>query len=363
MGVLRRRRQRGARLRRLGLSLGVPRRRQEPREALRQHLEIGRSAEIRREADRRRPEAAHGRHRRLSDRHRRRRPHGPVRPARRPEPDAEGRPGLHVHARQQGMEFRRRSGLDHVVRRRVGAGPEVPDPRRRPLCRPRRARLALGNLPGQFAVPAAARRQARLFGPHAARAGFLRALDAVHRLEQVRRPVAQDLQRPAILPRRRGAALAGRAGQGAASLHARRRLAACLDLRHGDRGSRPRRLGLPAIFPDLDGRREAAEARSRTRRGAASCRSTATRPANSASPRTSPMPAATSGPRRRGTPNSPTSPTWACSTSSSPRATCRRCPTSPPTTRATCSSASGAASSRKPATSPAFQAIAPGAAR
>ena len=36
-----------------------------------------------------------------------------------------------------------------------------------------------------------------------------------------------------------------------------------VDLRHGDRRGRPRRLGLPAIFPHLDGRREAAEARSR----------------------------------------------------------------------------------------------------
>ena len=54
-----------------------------------------------------------------------------------------------------------------------------------------------------------------------------------------------------------------RAGQDAEALLPRRRLAAFVDLRHGHRRGRSRRLGLPAIFPHLDGRREAAEARSR----------------------------------------------------------------------------------------------------
>ncbi len=190
VGVLRRRRRRGVRLRRLGLSLAcsspaartrpsstsTSRRRGGPLKFEEKPLDIG--------AD---PKLLDQRHRRLSDRHRRRRPHGPVRPARRPEPDAEGRPGLHVHARQQGMGLRRRSRLDDLVRRRMGEGPEIPDPRHRPLRRPRRAGLALGHVPGQFAVPSAAGRQARLFGAHAARARLLRALDAVHRLEQVGR--------------------------------------------------------------------------------------------------------------------------------------------------------------------------------
>ncbi len=98
---------------------------------------------------------------------------------------------------------------------------------------------------------------------YAARARLLRALDAVHRLEQVRHAIAARLERPAILPRRRRADVAHRAGQDAEALLARRRLAAFVDLRHGHRRRRSRRLGLPAIFPDLDGRREAAEARPR----------------------------------------------------------------------------------------------------
>ena len=103
------------------------------------------------------------------------------------QPAAQGRAGLHLHAGEQGMEFRRRFRLDDLVRRRVGAGPEIPDAGDRPLRRPRRAGLALGHLRGELALSPAARRQARLFGAHAARAGLLRALDAVHRLEQVRR--------------------------------------------------------------------------------------------------------------------------------------------------------------------------------
>ena len=57
-----------------------------------------------------------------------------------------GGPGLHVHARQPRMEFRRRSRLDDGVRRRVGAGAEVPDAGDRPLCRPQRAGFAVGHV-------------------------------------------------------------------------------------------------------------------------------------------------------------------------------------------------------------------------
>ena len=110
---------------------------------------------------RRRSQAARQRHRRLSDRHRRRRPHGSVRAAGRRESAAEGRARLHVHARQQGMGLRRRRRLDDVVRRRMGEGAEVPDPRDRPLRRPRRAGLAVGHLRGQFAVSARSRATSR----------------------------------------------------------------------------------------------------------------------------------------------------------------------------------------------------------
>ena len=132
--------------------------------------------------------------------------------------------------------------------------------------------LALGHVRGQFALSSSSRRQARLFGAHAARARLLRALDAVHRLEQVRHAVAARFERPAILPRRRRADVAHRAGQDAEALLARRRLAAFVDLRHGHRRGRSRRLGLPGIFPHLDGRREAAEARSRRGRARRSAR-------------------------------------------------------------------------------------------
>ena len=124
------------------------------------------------------------------------------------QPVAEGRARLHVHPRQQGVGLRRRRGLDDFVRRRMGEGREVPDLRRRPLRRPRRAGLALGHLRGQFALPPAARRQARLFRAHAAGARLLRAVDAVHRLEPLGHALAARLQRPAILPRRRRADVA-----------------------------------------------------------------------------------------------------------------------------------------------------------
>ena len=120
--------------------------------------------------------------------------------------------------------------------------------------------------------------------------------------------------------------LADRAGQDPAALHSRRRLAARVDLRHGDRRGRYRRLGLSGIFPHLDGGREAAEARSGRGRPRRSCRSIATSPAKSARPPTSPIPAATSGPRPPGRRNSPISTTWACSTFSCPKATSSQMP-------------------------------------
>ncbi len=261
MGVLRRRRRRGARLRRLGLPLCVPRRRQESGKAVHQQIEGRRPAQVRGEGARRRPQAARQRHRRLSARRRRRRAHGSLRASGRRQSAAQGRPGLFLRGRQQGLELRRRSRLDDFLRRRVGGGTEVPDAGDRSLRRPRRTGLALGHLRGELALSSAAGRQARLFRPDSARPGLLRAFDAVHRLEQVGDAIAQDLERPPVLSRRRGAAVARRAGQDAASLYPRGGMAARVDLRHGDRRRRHRRLRLPGIFPDFDGRREAAEAR------------------------------------------------------------------------------------------------------
>ena len=47
-----------------------------------------------------------------------------------------GGPELQLYPRQQGMEFRRGRRLDDVLRRRMGAGPEIPDACHRPLHRP-----------------------------------------------------------------------------------------------------------------------------------------------------------------------------------------------------------------------------------
>ena len=131
-----------------------------------------------------------------------------------------GGPDCTLHDRQQGMELRRRSRLDDFVRRRVGARAEIPHPGDRSLCRPPRAGIAVGHLRGEFALPPATRRPAGLFGAHAAGPRLLRAVDAVHRLEQLGRPLAARLQRPPILPRRRRADVEDRARQ-AAELYGR----------------------------------------------------------------------------------------------------------------------------------------------
>ncbi len=76
----------------------------------------------------------------------------------------------------------------------------------------------------------------------------------------------------------------------------------------------------------------------------------ATSPARSGRRRIFPIPAATSGLRPLGTPNSPTSTTRGSSTSSSPRGISSRCRTSPPTIQAISCSASSTANSPRPAT-------------
>ncbi len=97
--------------------------------------------------------------------------------------------------------------------------------------------------------------------PVAALAELLLAVDAVHRLEPVGRAVAPRHQRPAILPRRRGADVARRSRQAAAPLHGRGGLAAPVDLRHGHRPGRSLRRRLSGLRADLDGRHQAAAAR------------------------------------------------------------------------------------------------------
>ena len=70
-----------------------------------------------------------------------------------------------------------------------------------------------------------------------------------------------------------------RARQGAQALRPRRRLAPRFDLRHGDRRRRSRRLGLPRICADLDGRHQAAKARYARKASAGNFPSIATSPA------------------------------------------------------------------------------------
>ena len=123
--------------------------------------------------------------------------------------------------------------------------------------------VALGLLHRQLAAPARIvdGRAAQVRRAVAAEAQLLRAVDAVHRLEQVGHAEPARLQRPRILRGRAGAAVARRARQGAGALHRRRRLEAPAHLGHGHRQLRPQRRRLPRIFPDQHGRQQAADAR------------------------------------------------------------------------------------------------------
>ena len=112
-----------------------------------------------------------------------------------------------------------------------------------------------------------------------AHARLVHPVDPVQRLGPVRAPRPADDQRPALLPRRRGAAVARRRRRASASLHPRRGLAADADLGHGHRQLRPHRRRPPGGVPDQPGRQQAPDAR-RRRRPAALPRHRARRPAS-----------------------------------------------------------------------------------
>ena len=150
-------------------------------------------------------------------------------------------------------------------------------------------------------------------------------------------------------------------GQDAPPLHPRRRLAASVDLRHGHRRGRHRRLRLPRIFPHLDGRREAAEARSRRggpRRAARLSRHRRRGRRDRAYSLYGRRQAALDRLARRIRRLQQRRPPRHLRLQGQSR---RRCPTSPPTIRAICCSANGTASSPKPATWRASPANAPAA--
>ena len=94
---------------------------------------------------------------------------------------------------------------------------------------------------------------------------LLHAVDAVQRLEPHRPARPADVERPALLPRRVGAAVEGRAGCDTEAVHRGRRLAATADLGNGDRQRGHHRGRLPGGVPDEPGRQQAADARRRAR--------------------------------------------------------------------------------------------------
>ncbi len=110
-----------------------------------------------------------------------------------------------------------------------------------------RARLALWNLRGELALSPAARRQAGLFRAHAADAGLLRAVDAVHRLEPLGHAEPARLQRPTILSRRRGAAVAHRAGQAAEAFTAAPRVGG---MSRSSAWASPKATSTATVFPN-----------------------------------------------------------------------------------------------------------------
>ena len=206
-------------------------------------------------------------------------------------------------------------GARHRRRRRAGRPPSAPPGRDRTSCRPSpsagtsRRRGIDATTAGCCGRPASGTRYA---APVALAPGLLHAVDAVQRLGPLRAPRPARLERPPLLPRRRGAALAHRAGRAADRVHRGRRLASPADLGHGHRqpgrhGRRP-----PRGVPHQPGRQQAADADSDgtsdgTSDGAEACRpTTTTSRSSSGSPRNGPTPVATSSRRRRGIPSSPT---------------------------------------------------------
>ena len=157
--------------------------------------------------------------------------------------------------------------------------------------------------------------------PDHARAGLLHAVDAVQRLGSLGPSRPAGVERPPLLPRRIGAAVADRAGADPRLYTEAEGWQTSAHLRHGHRQPRPDRRR-PA-------RRSTSPARPTT-----SSRPSPNRERGADTTRTSPWPAARPptgrtpvtthpGRRRRGIPSSATSTTTASSTCSSPRATSR----------------------------------------
>ena len=163
-------------------------------------------------------------------------------------------------------------------------------------------------------------------------AELVHAVDAVQRLGPVGPARSARLQRSPLLPGRRGAAVADRARQAAAALHARRWLGAPADLGHGHRQRGPDRRRLPGGLPDEPGRQQAPDPGRRPDAAALRGHRAASRGDR---PQTR-MPAASHCRRRPGIRRSRTSTTTASPTCTSARATSTPRPTTPRRTRATC---------------------------
>ena len=279
-----------------------------------------------------------GGHRRLPARHRQRRARRPRRPAPRGQRRAPRARRLPVRGRERAARPRRRRRLDDGVQRDVGGLERAAHAGVRQLPRARTA-TACGD--SQLVRPAPT--GDRYAPPIALTPGYCTLSDAVQRLEPVGPARPAHGERPALLPRRRGAAVADRARRGAPPVHRGRRLAPVADLGHGHRQPGPDRRRLSRGVPHQPGRQQAADARRRP--GAADVRghrAPAWRHRAAAVRRRR-----RAARRRRGTPSSRTSTTTASSTCSSPRATSRRSPTTRPATRATCCSARPTARSWK----------------
>ena len=170
------------------------------------------------------PRSGHGphrRHRRLPARHRRRRHRRPGGPARRRErPPARPR-RLPVRARERGLGFDGERP-DDGVQRDLGRLGGLPTLAVGHYLRSTAARPTRDCADNQLVRPSGGGLRLRAAVPWLP--GYCAAVDALQRLGPIgpARPAGQ--QRPPLLRRRRGAALAGRARRGAAPLHRRRRL-------------------------------------------------------------------------------------------------------------------------------------------
>ena len=113
---------------------------------------------------------------------------------------------------------------------------------------------------------AAGRRPAIATPPRSRCARVLHAVDAVQRLGPLGAPRPARHQRPPLLPRRRGAALAHRAGRATDGVHRGRRLASAADLGHGHRQPGRHRRRPARGVPHEPGRQQAADPRRRRAR-------------------------------------------------------------------------------------------------